>query len=316
MMSIRIFLNALFMLVIALCIRPDGVWAQETAANMPIADLHFHPDNRFSMTKVTEMVSEAGVRWFGLGGENSAVTKYKKHFGDRFIAFGGQWWMTGIYRRGGLRAMEDKNNPEFLELLAYLDHGLGEKTLVGIGEIFVNNQNTNAQASNRRKMVIDGPVVRTLFDLAAKHDAFLAFHMEGSANSVGELERLAFSNSKGRIILNHCGVNLPPSELDRLFSAHPNLFCEFSIRYPTSLKNYGGYQYFTTIFDSRAIGDAWKEVIVKHADRFMVGTDVDFDYNNYIESIKAVRSDLLAKLPIEVARKVAYGNAQVLFGLR
>ena len=48
----------------------------------------------------------------------------------------------------------------------------------------------------------------------------------------------------------------------------------------------------------------------------MVGTDVELDYNDYIESIKAVRSDLLSKLPIEVARKVAYGNAQVLFGLR
>ena len=316
MIRSRIPLTALALLILALFIMPEGVWAQETPSNMPIADLHFHPDKKFSMTRVTEMVDKAGVRWFGLGRFDSDVTEYKQFFGNRFIAFGGQRTMQDIYRRGGTRAMEDQNNEEFLKLLTYLDQGLDNKTLVGIGEIFVNNQNTSAQRSDRRKMVIDGPVIRTLFDLAAKHDAFLAFHMEGSADSVAQLERLVLSNPKVRIILNHCGVNLPPSELDRLFTAHSNLFCEFSVRYPPSRKTYGSYPYFTTIFDSCAIGDGWKEVIVKHADRFMVGTDVELDYNDYLESIKAVRSDLLSKLPIEVARKVAYCNAQVLFGLR
>ena len=311
----RFALVALIMLMPALCLMPDRVWSQETVATMPIADLHFHPENNKKPAELKEAIDRAGVRWFGLGeriGGPPVMSEYKQAFGDRFIAFGGQSLMNQILIRGGSRAMENPNDEQFLKLLAYLDQGLGDKSLVGIGELFVNNQNTNAQERMRRKMVIDGPVIRALFDLAVKHEAFLAFHMEGNAESVAQLERLAASNRKGRIILNHCGINLPPSEIDRLFTAHANLFCEISVRYPPMVRG----KVFTRIFDSNAIGGGWKEVIVKHADRFMVGTDAEGNNGQYIESIKNVRSGLLANLPIEAARQVAYGNAQALFGLK
>jgi hypothetical protein len=48
----------------------------------------------------------------------------------------------------------------------------------------------------------------------------------------------------------------------------------------------------------------------------MVGTDAEGNNADYVESIKNVRSGLLANLPIEAARQVAYGNATALFGLQ
>jgi hypothetical protein len=47
----------------------------------------------------------------------------------------------------------------------------------------------------------------------------------------------------------------------------------------------------------------------------MVGTDAS-NTHTFQESINNVRRGLLANLPPEVARKVAYGNAVALFGLK
>ena len=44
--------------------------------------------------------------------------------------------------------------------------------------------------------------------------------------------------------------------------------------------------------------------------------DAEGNNADYVRSIQNVRSALLANLPIEVARKVAYGNAKELFGLK
>ena len=312
----RFILVAVLGLASALGLAPARGWAQDTAATMPIADLHFHPgQNGKTPADVKEAFDQAGVRWFGLGalGAADSLQVYSRAFGDRLIVWAGQMGMDQIWSKGGVRELENPANPDFKQLLANTEQGLAAKFVVGIGELFVNNQRTSAVASLRRKMVIDGPVIRALFELAAKYNAFVAFHMEGDADSVAQLERLAASNLKGRIILNHCGVNLRPADLDRLFTAHPNLFCEFSVRYPP-VRNPNGV--FTEMFNASAIAAGWKDVIIKHADRFMVGTDAEGNNADYVRSIQNVRSGLLANLPIEVARKVAYGNAKELFGLK
>lgn len=284
---------------------------------MPIADLHFHfGQNGKAPAEVRDAIERSGVRWFGLGavGNPNATTDFFRAFGgDRVILWAGQLGMDQILVKGGAGEIENPANPDFRQLLANAEEALAARRVVGIGELFVNNRRTSSVSQLRRKMVIDGPVVRALFDLAAKYNAFVAFHMEGDADSVEQLERLASSNPRGRIILNHCGINLTPAELSRLFDVHANLFCEVSVRYPP-VRNPSGV--FTEMFDARSIAPGWKEIIVKHADRFLVGTDAEGDNDRYVESIRNVRSGLLANLPIEVARRVAYGNAKELFGLK
>ena len=300
---------------VVLALAPLQSSAQETAANMPIADLHFHPgQNGKTPADVRDAFDRAGVRWFGLGAVSAPdALQASRAFGDRSISWDGQWEMNQILVKDGVREIENLANPDFKSLVANLEQSLAAKRIVGIGELFVNNAHSTGDPRLGRKMVIDGPVIRTLFELAAKYDAFVGFHMEGDADSVAQLERLAASNPKGRIILNHCGVNLTPSRLDHLLDDHPNLFCEFSVRYPP-VRNPKGV--FTEMFNDRAIGPGWKDVIVKHADRFMVGTDAEGDNDRYVVAIQNVRSGLLANLPIDVARKVAYSNAQALFGLK
>lgn len=291
------------------------VVAQETALDMPIADLHWHPEKSLRPADVAPVLERAGVRWFGLGekdGGPAVLEDYKRFFGDRFIAFGGQSHLNAIWRREGTKIFADPlANEDFRKLRGYLNRGLGDGTLAGVGEIFANNLNSTPFDWHRQKWPLDGPAVKALYEVVARHNAFIAFHMEGAADSIEQLERLAASDRRGRIILNHCGVNVPPQEMDRLFSVHSNLYCEVSVRYPPIMPP----RPYTQIFGYTSINPEWRELIIKHADRIMVGTDAS-NTHTFQESINNVRRGLLANLPPEVARKVAYGNAVALFGLK
>lgn len=293
--------------------------SQETAANMPIADLHFHPESDRKPQSFISVFERSGVNWFGLGertGGRTVSQDYKKFFSDRYILFGGQSFFHSYFGKLGADRVNDPSildDPEFKNYLLYLDRSLAGKDMVGVGELFVNNRKTFSKGSRGIKIKIDGPALRSLFELAAKHDAFLTFHMESDPDSVKELEALASSNRKGRIILNHCGVMSSAQTMDRLFDANPNIFCEFSSRYYPTIPGVLGEG--VAIFDAFGIRGDWKDVIVKHADRFMVGTDANGDDGAYQIAIKNVRSGLLANLPPEAAQAVAYGNAKRLFNL-
>jgi hypothetical protein len=289
--------------------------AQDTPETMPIADLHFHAEENKKPDFFEPIFARAGVRWFGLGerfGGPAVLRSYKKHFGDRYIAFGGQSSMNDIFWSSA-REMENPDNPQFRKLYEYLESGLKDGSLAGIGELFVNNLNSNPNGRMKRRMNIGGPVLTSLVELAAKYNAFVAFHMEGDEETVAKFEALAAAHRKTRIILNHCGVQMTPGTLDRLFTAHPNVFCDISIRYPPEFPMNGVYG---RIFSTSSMMPGWQAVMTKHADRFLIGTDTTGSESAYTSSIKNVRSVLLPSLPIEAARKIAYGNAVALFNLK
>ena len=52
-----------------------------------------------------------------------------------------------------------------------------------------------------------------------------------------------------------------------------------------------------------------------HSDRFMIGTDA-ISGDDFEAAIKIVRKGLLPNLKPDTARKIAYQNAQRLFGLK
>ena len=312
-------LCALFpaLLTIALATQPG--WAQETPANMPIADLHFHPEVHRPPESFVAMFDKAGVRWAGSGervGGPRVMQAYKEYFGDRYIQFGGQSFYGGLFDQLGPDQVNSPailENAQFKDAYERIERALASKRMVGIGELFVNNRITHPNAKRGIKLKLDGPAFRALFELVAKHEAFLTFHMEGDADSIAQLETLAASNRQGRIILNHCGVNAPAATIDLLLTRHSNLFCEISSRYDPTIP--GVLSRAVEMFDRFSIRSDWKAVIIKHADRFMVGTDASDD-GAYARAINIVRHGLLANLPPEVAQAFAYGNAVRLFNLK
>jgi len=288
------------------------------AGEMPIADLHFHPDAHNSPAAMLKVMDAGGVQWAGLGvkGYDSDTrdleTEYSGVFGSRLIPFGGQSELNGIFKEGGLDAAESADLPEFKTLLARLEEDLKSGRIKGIGEIFVNNRTSGSQQWMRRKMKTDAPSLRAIFALAAKYNAFVGIHMQWDSDSVEQLETVMKASPGVRLLINHCGTENKASQMRPFLKKFSNAYCEVSFRYPPMMKAKAKKK---IIFTGSSFDSGWKSLIEDYPDRFMVGTD-SHSSNQYTGAIKTVRKGLLKKLRPETAKMVAYGNAQRLFDLK
>jgi hypothetical protein len=292
------------------------------ASDIPIADLHMHPDPKTTAAEASDRMDRNGVRWAGAGdrgARRATWVSYSKKLGDRFIAFAGQTELNIIFEDSGIDAMLDANNPGIQKLYAATEKDLKAGRIKGIGEIFINNRGwksgSDRKKGSRRKGRTDAPSMRLFFALIGKYDGFLTFHMHADPDSVEQLERLLASDRRGRILWNHCGTDSTATEVRPLLARNPNLFCELSKRSSPPLKRKSPSYAKRKIFDSRGVNSDWLELIEDFPDRFMIGTDVR-SRSGYDGAIETVRRGLLPYLRPATARKVAYENAQRLFGLK
>jgi predicted TIM-barrel fold metal-dependent hydrolase len=104
------------------------------------------------------------------------------------------------------------------------------------------------------------------------------------------------------IIWAHAGMSEPPEVVGPMMDRYATLYADTSYRERDILDGSGG------------IDPAWRQVITKHADRFMVGSDtwVNSQWDNYEDLIKTNR-DWLRHFPKAIAEKIAFGNAERLF---
>ena len=96
----------------------------------------------------------------------------------------------------------------------------------------------------------------------------------------------------------------PPSVIGPLMDKHPTLYADTSFRE-------------RDILDSlEALDPAWEALLLKHQDRFMVGSDtwVNAQWDGYASLIDINRR-WLALLPKEPAEAIAYKNAERLFNV-
>ena len=256
-----------------------------------------------------------GVLWGGLGakGINPLLwAVYANALGNQYIAFAGQVELNQLYLQSGIAAMGDVNNAVVQDLLQAAERDLKQGRIKGIGEIFINNLHSNPDPAMRRKVQADASSIRALYELVAKYNAFLTFHMEADPDSVAGMERLLASDRRGRILWNHCGSNSTAVQVRASLERHTNLFCEVSGRYPSKLEDSAARM---MIFDSRGPDANWLKLIEDFPDRFLIGTDAA-SAMEYDESIKVVRTGLLPYLRPSTAQMVAHENAQRLFGLK
>jgi len=106
-----------------------------------------------------------------------------------------------------------------------------------------------------------------------------------------------------KVLWAHAGFSEPPEVVDRVLRAHANVWTEVSYR-------------AHEIMPGGDIEPAWRDVLVRHADRFMIGTDT-WETDRWAEypGLIGEHRAWLAKLPPAVAEKIAHRNAERLFGL-
>jgi len=189
----------------------------------------------------------------------------------------------------------------------------------------------------------DHPLLRVLADVAAKRDAPIDLHMdavEGEmptpsrfavppnppklADTMGGLVRLLAYNPKAKIVWAHGGSDplgaMTPAAIGRLMDAHPNL--------SVSLRIMGAQApMMNKALTGTGLDPDWKDLLTRHADRFMIGTDsfmvspsvrrggpgVSFAERNTPKLQATVH--FLSLLPSDVAAKIGRENAMRIYKL-
>lgn len=166
--------------------------------------------------------------------------------------------------------------------IGFLENELKRGIYKGIGEFHVNGNE------------VDTPVMRRIADLAVEHDIHLHAHSDAEA-----IAKLIAFNPKVRMIWAHAGMNTPPAIVGEFLAKYPNLWVELSYRYD--------------VVSGNELNPAWRELFLKFPKRFICGTDT-WTPSRWPEvpSIAQWYRSWLAQLPAEIARAIAYENAQAL----
>ena len=139
-------------------------------------------------------------------------------------------------------------------------------------------------------------VMKEIVSLAVARNLILHAHADARA-----VEILFRHDAKARILWAHAGFT-GAANVDAMMARYPNLWVETAIRHD--------------IGPGGALADDWKAVFVKYPDRWLVGTDTYVTSRwHRMDEIHAETRSWLAKLPPEVAEKMAWKNGVKLFGV-
>jgi len=172
-------------------------------------------------------------------------------------------------------------------MLDYIRHRLEKFPHKGIGEFHVHTLDPT-----------DRPLLKAIAQLARTRQ--IPIHIHSDAAPV----RLFFELEPSlTIIWAHAGMTEPAAVVGAMFDRYRTLYADTS------------YREHDILADDGSIAPAWLDVIARHSDRLMVGSDtwVNSQWDDYKELIDLNRR-WLGKLPRETAERIAYKNAARLFG--
>jgi predicted TIM-barrel fold metal-dependent hydrolase len=158
-----------------------------------------------------------------------------------------------------------------------------------------------------RKIDRDPATFGKLFELAASRGVPVVIHHELTDAAAKQLETALAAHRKTAVVIAHGGEG-PPARVDALLARHPNLFFDLSgmhfQRKPALATEMGPLE------------PAWKSVIEKHPDRFLIGIDVWaarlFEAAT-LDKLMAWTRRILGELKPDVAERVAAKNAAAVY---
>ncbi len=158
-----------------------------------------------------------------------------------------------------------------------------------------------------RKIDRDPATFGKLFELAASRGVPVIIHEELSDGAVKPLDAALAAHRKTIVVLAHGGEG-PPARVDGLLARNPNLHVDLSgmhfLRKPALATEKG------------PLDPAWKAVIEKYPDRFLIGIDVwapRLFEGPTLDKLMAWTRRILGELSPDVATRVASKNAAALF---
>lgn len=287
----------------------------ELAKTVPIADVHMHTVDRLTSFH-KEQMDRNNVKWgggVGPTGKNPPSTQdMQAALGNRYFFGLGQAEFTQVFFAAGAEGLTNANSKSFVDLFKVADNLLETRQAYGFGEIHVDNNNSSPSNNFRRKVTLDNPVVRTMYEIANKHSSFIQIHMEADDANIAALKKYLSGFPKVSTIISH-GLPYGKQTLLRdLLDQHPNIYFELS-RKGAVLNEKEAGQAFSIRHGVKGI---WLKSLEMYPDRFMIGSDTHYpDESKYDDVMTEFRNGLFPYLQPETLKKVAYQNAVKVFRL-
>jgi hypothetical protein len=250
------------------------------AQELPIFDAHIHysqPDWAvYTPEAILSLFDKTGVRW--------AMVSSTPDDGTIRLYEKAPTRIVPVLRP--YRTREDMGTWTMdVSILPYMQERLKRGIYKGLGEFHLSATQAN------------DPVVKELAALAQRQGLFLYAHTDAAG-----IEELLRRYPHVRWLWAHAGLGEPFDAVARVVDRNPTLMIELSLKYEVAA---GG-----------ALAPHWKDLFLRHPDRFMVGTDtwVTSQWDRY----PAIQADVrawLGQLPRDVAEKLAHRNAQKFVGL-
>lgn len=248
------------------------------AAEIPVFDVHIHYGhdvwNSIPPDKAIAILRNAGIRKALVSSADDDGTLMLVREAPDLIVPA----LTPYRKVGELASwVRDDSVP------AYLEERLKKAKYVALGEFHAYG----AEA--------DLPVVRRVVELAKEHGLYL--HADSDAEAI---KRIFQQDPNARVIWAHAG-NDPAHRVLAMLRKYENLWCDLAMR--------------DRIARDGELLPEWRAAFEEFPDRFMVGTDT-FSVSRWyeVESHAASVRSWLNGLPPQIAERIAYKNAEALFG--
>ena len=250
--------------------------AAAQAGELPLVDAHIHYSHDawdiVPPEKAVGMLRAAGLKRAFVSSSNDEGTQKLHAVAPDLVVP-----VLRPYRRRGETStwMRDET------VVAHVEARLAEHRYAGIGEFHVYGADA------------DLPIVRHLVALAWAKGLFLHVHSDAEA-----VRRIFAQDPEARILWAHAGFD-SPANVRSLLQHYTTLWCDLSFR--GELAAHG------------RLDAIWRGLFLDFPDRFLVGTDT-YTPERWQEVADHARwaRRWLSTLPTEVARQIAYRNAETL----
>ena len=253
----------------------------EAVATLPIFDAHMHYKEAawqpFPVPTVIELMDKSGVAMALVSSSPDDGTIMLWEYAPKRIVPE----LRPYHGQAG-----SSNWTKAPGMLAYLQKRLATYPHRGIGEFHIHSIDPR-----------DRDFLKQVAKLAI--DRQIVIHLHSGAKPV----QLFYEFEPGlTIIWAHAGMSEPPEVIGPMLERYPNLYTDTSYREHD-------------ILGDGDIESRWRDLIMRYPDRFMVGSDtwVNSQWESY-EALIELNRHWLSKFPREVAEKIAYRNAEALFG--
>jgi hypothetical protein len=179
----------------------------------------------------------------------------------------------------------------------------------GIGEVMLRHDDLT-NLTNAENPSASHPALDPVFDFAAGHDVPVAVHHDSSSSGrpgeheyIGQLDQMLARHSRTTVVWCHAGVSrrVEPRDQHRvvadLLDRHDRLHVDIS------------WVLLDQVFTrDGTVHPDWHELLVRHPDRFVLGSDVvgpKSDWSSPIDRLTRV----LDQLPASARTSIAAGNA-------